>query len=85
MKSSTIAKENIAPTEDPNVFMVDSQTSRGVVYTVDMQHSVCTCPLGSDGSPCSHQAAITKHFHYASCNSIPSMFPAKRRELARLL
>ena len=84
MKSSTIAKENIAPTEDPNVFMVDSQTSRGVVYTVDMQLSVCTCPLGSDGSPCSHQAAITKHFHYTSCNSIPSMFPEKRRELAMI-
>ena len=84
MKSSTIAKENIAPTEDPNVFMVDSQTTRGVVYTVDMQLSVCTCPLGSDGSPCSHQAAITKHFHYASYNSIPSMFPEKRRELAMI-
>ena len=63
MKSSIIAKENIAPTEDPNVFMVDSKTSRGIVYTVDMQLNVCTCPLGSDGSPCSHQAAITKHFH----------------------
>jgi len=84
MKSSTIAKENIALTQDPNVFMVDSQTSCGVVYTVDMQLGVCTCPLGTDGSPCSLQAAITKHFHFVSRNSILSMFPEKRRELAMI-
>ena len=84
MKSSTIAKENIALTQDPNVFMVDSQTSCGVVYTVDMQLGVCTCPLGTDGSPYSLQAAITKHLHFVSRNSILSMFPEKRRELAMI-
>ena len=29
--------------------------------TVDMVLGVCTCPQGSDGLPCTHQAAIGLH------------------------
>ena len=82
MKSSAIPKESITPGEGPNIFVVQSRQSRGDVYTVDMHLGVCTCPRGTDGSPCSHQAAATKHYHQTSCNSIPTIFPTKKRELA---
>ena len=82
MKSCTIPKESIIQDEAPNIFFVQSRQCRGDIYTVDMHLGVCTCPRGTDGSPCSHQAAVTKHYHYASCNSIPTLFPAKKRELA---
>ena len=75
MKSSAIAKESITPGEAPKIFVVQSRQSRGDVYTVDMLLGVCTCPQGTDGSPYSHQAAITKHYHHTSCNSIPTIFP----------
>lgn len=82
MTSCTIPKETITQDKVPNIFFVQSRQSRGDIYTVDMHLGVCTCPRGTDGSPCSHQAAISKHYHYISCNSIPTMFPTKKRELA---
>ena len=47
-----------------------------------MQLGTCSCPHGTDGAPCSHQAAVSKHFHVHSVNSIASLFPEKRQELA---
>ncbi len=82
MKSSSIPAEAITMGKD--LFYVESQQSRGQVYEVDMQLGACSCPRGSDGSPCSHQAAVSKHFHVASINSVPTLFPEKRRELATI-
>ena len=75
LHATTIPKDNIAVTENKNVFTVQSKTERGVFYTVDMTVGVCTCPQGIDGSPCSHQAAVAIHYDKASINCIPTLAP----------
>ena len=50
---------------------MNSQTERGVKYLVDMNLGVCNCNAGQDGYPCSHQAAIVRHFHIPSINVSP--------------
>lgn len=81
IKSSEIPAGAIRKGEN-HLFYVNSRQERGLVYTVDMQLGTCTCARGIDGAPCSHQAAVSKHFHVHSINSIPSLFPEERRELA---
>lgn len=61
------------------MFTVRSKTERGVLYTLDMIVGVCTCPQGIDGSPCSHQAAVSVHYDKASINCIPTLTPAIRQ------
>ena len=53
-------------------------------YHVDMKLGVCSCPAGQDGSPCSHQAAVVKHFHIPSVNCIPTLSPETRQLLAKI-
>jgi len=47
-----------------------------------MHLGTCTCKGGISGAPCSHQAAVSFHFHIDSINNIPSLFPDKRQQLA---
>ena len=47
-----------------------------------MHIGACSCKGGLDGSPCSHQAAVSKHFHIASLNSVPTLFPEKLANIA---
>lgn len=63
-------------------FSVPSKTERGVYYYVDMEVSVCTCPRGLDGSPCSHQAAVVLHFGNPSVNCIPALDAEGKKKLA---
>ena len=65
-------------------YLVSSQTERGVKYLVDMKLGVCSCNASQDGSPCSHQAAIVKHFHILSINCIPTLSPETRQNLAMI-
>ena len=51
-------------------------------HWVDISLGTCTCVAGKDGTPCSHQSAVTLHFHVASCNIIPTLQPSCRRDLA---
>ena len=81
MKSPSVPKESIKQGED-NLFYVNSRQERGLVYIVDMHLGTCTCKGGIGGAPCSHQAAVSVHFHINSINSIPSLFPDKRQQLA---
>lgn len=74
IKSSEIPSEAIQRGEN-HLFYVNSRQERGLVYIVDMQLGTCTCTHGIDGAPCFHQAAVSKHFHVHSINSIPSLFP----------
>ena len=62
---------------DSDTFYVQSQDTQGDVYVVDMHIGACSCKGGVDGSPCSHQATVSKHFHIASLNSVPTLFPEK--------
>ena len=66
------------------IFTVDSQTERGVKYLVNMELGICSCNAGSDGSPCSHQAAIVKHYHFPSVNCVPTLSPESRHLLASI-
>ena len=63
---------------------MNSQTERGVKYLVDVKLGVCSCSAGQDGSPCSHQAAIVKHFHIPSVNCIPTLSLETRQHLAMI-
>ena len=49
-----------------------------------MTVGVCTCPQGIDGSPCSHQAAISIHYGTASINCIPTIAPSIRQIYAQI-
>lgn len=60
---------------------VQSATTQGVKYTVDMEVAGCTCPVGQTGAPCKHQAAVLKKFGMTSSNYIPVSSPAERRKL----
>ena len=51
-------------------------------YLVNMELGICSCNAGSDGSPCSHQAAIVKHFHIPSVNCVLTLSPESRHLLA---
>ena len=63
---------------------MNSQTERGVKYLVDMKLGVCSCNAGQDGSHCSHQAAIVRHFHILSINCIPTLSTETRQHLAMI-
>ena len=84
LHATKIPKESIMETENKHVFTVRSKTERGVVYTVDMTVGVCTCPQGLDGSPCSHQAAVSIYHDKASINSIPTLAPQIRQIYAQI-
>ena len=40
-------------------------------YIVDMELGVCSCPKGTIGAACKHQAAVAKTFNIASVNIAP--------------
>ena len=68
---------------DSDTFYVQSQDTQEEVYVVDMHIGGCSCKGGFDGSPSSHQTAVSKHFHISS-NSVPTLFSEKRQELANI-
>ena len=60
-------------------YLVQSQSERGVKYLVDMTVGVCSCTGGLDGSPCSHQAAIVRHYGVPSISCISTLLPQRRK------
>ncbi len=48
-----------------------------------MELGICNCNADQDGSPCSHQAAVAKHYHVTSVNCIP-ICPKSRQVLANI-
>ena len=85
INSAGISAEHISTlNEDLHSFLVDSQTERGVKYLVDMALGVCSCTAGQDGSPCSHQAAVVKHYHIPAVNTIPTLSSESRQLLANI-
>ena len=63
---------------DSNSYLVNSQTEVGVQYFVDMEIGVCSCNAGRDGSPCSHQAVVVRHYKIFSINCIPVTSEARQ-------
>ena len=64
-------------------FLVPSRTNSEVKYEVDCRTGMCTCPLGSNGNPCVHQAAVALKYGIAGINFIPQR-PEERIRLAKL-
>ena len=77
MKCSGINEGQIQQLDEAMQLYVpcNSQTERRVKYFVDMKLGVCSWNAGRDGSSCSHQAAIVKHYHTPSVNCIPTLSP----------
>ena len=85
IKCSGISENHIEKLDEVNgTYLVSSQTECGVKYLVDIKLGVCSCNAGQDGFPCSHQAAIVKHFHIPSINCIPTLSPETRQNLAMI-
>ena len=61
-----------------------SQTEEGQYHDVNTHIGVCTCPMGQQGSPCSHQAAIIIHYGEESCNYVATTSASARMNIARL-
>ena len=70
-------------TSDSLKFLVPSRTNSAVKYEVDCRTGMCTCPLGSNGNPCAHQAAVALKYGIAGINFIPQR-PEERICLAKL-
>ena len=61
LNSKAYKKESISQVSESH-YIVPSKEEREVVYHVDVEVGICTCPHGQDGSPCSHQAAVVLYF-----------------------
>jgi len=70
-------------TSDSLKFFVPSRTNTEVNYQVDCRTGMCTCPLGNNGNPCAHQAAVALKYGIAGINFIPQR-PEERISLAKL-
>ena len=68
---------------DPCKFLVPSKSDSGVTYEVNCQTGICSCPMGSNGNFCAHQAAIALKYGIAGINFIPQK-PEERFNLAKL-
>ena len=68
---------------DPCKFLVPSRSDSGVTYEVNCQTGICSCPMGSNGNPCAHQAAVALKYGIAGINFIPQK-PEERFNLAKL-
>ena len=77
IKCATVSQESITKL-DSNSYLINSQTEVGVKYLVDMEIGVCSCNAGRDGSPCSHQTAVVRHYKIFSINCIPVTSEARQ-------
>ena len=59
-------------------FMVESETTGGKLYYVDMITGFCSCPCGVCCSPCKHKSAVAYKFGIAEFSVIPTMDPKSR-------
>lgn len=50
-------------------YQVVSSKDSTIIYFVDMNSNVCTCPQGTTGKICKHQSAVIKNYNITSaCN-----------------
>ena len=57
---------------------------RGEYYSVNTTIGFCTCPNGTNGSPCVHQAAVVIKFGQYAINCVCSMSSSARKILAQI-
>ena len=51
-------------------------------HTVEMEFGICSCPTGSTGAACKHQAAAAKQFKLATANVVPVHSKEMRQRFA---
>ena len=66
-----------------NAFQVRSESDNKKMYDVhvDKDLSMCSCPNGFNGAPCTHQFAVLKHFGRSSMNFLPHYNERLRKRL----
>ncbi|XP_066936103.1 uncharacterized protein [Clytia hemisphaerica] len=68
----------------PNLFQVESKTTDGLFYTVDMIIGICECKAGLDGSPCWHQYLLWSKGISTSSNFLPRFDKFERQKFAEI-
>ena len=84
VKAVTIPFDEITSTDDPDVFIVHSQSSSDVRWTVDLKLGECSCPVGYNGQPCKHQLAAAEKYKCYTVNNIPTCSPKGRQIFAAI-
>jgi len=83
LDATSVSRESISCI-GPAQYEVLSRSEEGVAYIADTAIGVCSCPVGNNGRPCVHQAAISFYFHADSLNVIPTVSVAGRIRFAEL-
>ena len=83
INAQKLDKDEINITED-GWYTVQSQTVRGEYYSVNTTIGFCTCPNGTNGSPCVHQAAVVIKFGQYGINYVCSTSSSARKILAQI-
>ena len=72
-----IRKEAITEVDNGR-FYVESQSTQGAYYEVDMKTGFCSCYIGRTRAPCKHKNSIHHHFGIAEFSVLPTQSPAQR-------
>ena len=83
INAQKLDKDEINITED-GWYTVQSQTVRGEYYSVNTTIGFSTCPNGTNGSPCVHQAAVVIKFGQYGINYVCSTSSSARKILAQI-
>ena len=70
--ASSVSQRTITIDEkNPSKFHVPSWEDSNIIYTVDCTIGTCTCPQGTSGNACPHQAAVALKFGISNINFVP--------------
>ena len=70
--ASSVSQSTITIDEkNPSKFHVPSREDNNIIYTVDCTIGTCTCPKGTNGNVCPHQAAVALKFGISNINFVP--------------
>ena len=70
--ASSVSQSTITIDEkNPSKFHVPSREDNNIIYTVDCTIGTCTCPQGTSGNACPHQAAVALKFGISNINFVP--------------
>ncbi|PKK70015.1 hypothetical protein RhiirC2_780223 [Rhizophagus irregularis] len=68
--ANSIQKTNVA-----NEFLVPNTKNNGLIYVINNEIGVYTCPIRMSGALCKHQEAVSIKFHISIFNFISSLTP----------
>ena len=75
----TVDVNSIKRISSENEYLVPSTAqNNSLIYIVNSDLGVCSCPVGMSGAPCKHQGAVAIKFHTVNFNFLPSLTPDDR-------